>query len=100
MRKARFHFICAFCCGAVATLLTWLLQSQASPIRLPEPLVYLPFLPNAFPLFLSLILSGTVYDHSGTREIIYHVLVFGQWFIVGLGLSFLYGAFRRHHSPA
>src|SRR5437773_2850256 len=99
MRRLRFHFAFALCCGVLVTLSFWLLQSHASPIHLSETqtvAVALPHFLNMVPTILSFVLSGHVYDHMGTREIIYFVLVFGQWFIVGLGLSFLYSGLRRH----
>lgn len=47
------------------------------------------------PMILAILISGNA--HGGSEgEVIYWILIFGQWFIVGFGLSFLFGMFRGH----
>ena len=87
MRGLRFQFIFALCFGAAVTLLSWLLISPGSPIESSsEALKYDIALIQVFALYPALTLSGN--PHLGSVGlVIYWVLVFAQWFLVGLGIS-------------
>jgi NADH:ubiquinone oxidoreductase subunit K len=76
---------------------SWLLVSPDSPVH---PLLLtsaglLNFLAliHIVPTMLSMVASNNV--HGGSDgEVIYWILILVQWFIVGLGLSFLFSIFR------
>jgi hypothetical protein len=90
MRKFRFHLVFAFCFGVIVVVLSWLLISPDSPVESSsDSLKEFLGLIQIVATFLAIILSGNV--HGGSEgETIYWMLVFAQWFIVGLGLSFLF----------
>jgi hypothetical protein len=90
MRRVRFHVIFALCFGAVTAAISWLLISPESPVETSSTaLKYFCGAVQIIAAFLAMTLSGN--PHGGAfGEMIYWVLVFAQWFVVGLGLSFLF----------
>jgi hypothetical protein len=99
--KPRFHIIFA---GGFALLLTFAVWSLISPdswvhdylqrnYDIPSSGV-LNFLAviQLIPTILAMIVSGNVH---GGGEGIYWVLAFGQWFLIGLCISYIVGFFAR-----
>jgi hypothetical protein len=99
MRKIRFHLAFALCFGAAVAVLSWLLISPGSPIESSSRAIKSFFgIIQIVATFLAAILSGNV--HGGSAgERIYWVLVFAQWFTVGLVISFLF-RLRGHNDAA
>jgi len=93
--RRRYEFVFAVCFGVGATLLTWLLLMVPSS-----------FLRNvvghsiAAPIFLA-VQTGNIFDARWSRiaKGIW-MLIFAQWSIIGLGLSWLIHRLRIRHKPA
>jgi hypothetical protein len=81
--------IIALCFGAAVTILSWLLIYPASPVQTSSSAVLnLISGLQIVPTIIAIILSGNI--HGGSNgDIIYWILVFGQWSILGLVLSLL-----------
>ena len=99
MRRFRFHLIFALCFGSAVGVVSWLLISPESPVESSSAgLKYFVSFIQIFAAFMAMTLSGD--PHLGSvGEIIYWLLVFAQWFTVGLGIAFLF-RLRGHNDAA
>ncbi len=77
-------------------LLSWILVSPASPLKLFSPDVRNALgVIHIIPFILTMMLSGSI--HRGS-EVAYWILVLAQWFIVGFVLALLFRALRGRHN--
>jgi hypothetical protein len=92
MRRLRFHFVFAACCGTSLTLFSWLLLfSLSSPAG-----AYIYGFVHLIPFILAQKLSGS----EVPSEFVYWTLLFGQWFIVGFCVSLLFWKSRGQNDAA
>src|SRR5450432_3023500 len=101
MKKCRFHFTVAACCGAGALLLYLVLFLHYPPT---SPAV-LQILQNTFAYINIVPLTLSAYSqnygfHIPYCALVFVALVFVQWFAIGFGLSFLFRKLRNHHDAA
>ena len=90
MHRFRFNVLFGLSFGALVAAVSRLLISPASPVESSSGAVKGFFgMIQIVATFLAILLSGNVHGGSG-GEAIYWVLVFVQWFVVGLGLSALF----------
>lgn len=95
MHKFRFYFVFASCCGVLFTALFALLSflpNQALNHIVTDILIG--------PLFLAWWFWDNISE--APKDAIFWIFVFAQWFIVGLGIAFLFRLVRRrfHHDAA
>jgi hypothetical protein len=89
------YFILALCFGAAVTTISWLLLHPDSPVQSSSPAVLnLVSGLQIIPTFIAIILSGNAHGGSNS-DVIYWVLVFCQWSVVGLALSLIIQAAKR-----
>lgn len=99
MHRFRFNLLFGLSFGAVVAAVSWLLISPASPVESSSTALKGGFvMTQMVATFLAILLSGNVHGGSG-GEAIYWVLVFAQWFVVGLGVSALF-RLRGHRDAA
>ena len=101
MKRYRFHFIVAACCGVGALLLYWLLFLHYPPT---SPAV-LQVLQNTFAYINIVPLTLSAYSqnygvHIPYCALVFVALVFVQWFVIGFVLSLLFLRWRCHHDAA
>jgi hypothetical protein len=97
MQRFRFHLIFGAIFGAVVTAISWLMISPESPLRTSASLQAFFSASQFVAAFIAMTLSGN--PHLGAvGEVIYWVLVLAQWFLAGLGVSFLFRL--RYHRGA
>jgi len=88
MNKYYFSLIFGIFFGAAITFINWLLALPV--IHAPYNLRAIIVLVHMAPIYLSDILSGNSHENGNGRMLLFWLLVFVQWFVIGLTFAFLY----------
>ena len=89
----------AACCGVGMSLFWWLLVL----ISFHQPLAAVRSVVAFFgfvPVYLASHVGSDVHASWSMAQVLFWMLIFTQWFTVGLGLSFLFRGLRGHSDAA